>query len=82
VGWRFSGEYVFSRSRLFSFLSGIEADRVKAVFVTDEGNYGFNMASKVLTETMIVACEESRIEIIADTINNDWENQLLLCRDS
>jgi len=40
------------------------------------------MASKVLTETMIVACEESRIEIIADTINDDWENQLLLCRDN
>jgi len=82
VGWRFGGELVFSHSRLFSFLSGIEADRVKAVFVTDEGNYGFNMASMVLTETMIVACEESRIEIIADTIDGDWEEQLLLCRDN
>lgn len=79
VGWRFSAEIVFSHSKLWSFLSGIEAERMKAVFITDGGVYGYNLASTALTEITISECEESRIEIIASTVDDEWEDQLMLC---
>ncbi len=81
VGWRFKANKIFQRERLFSFLSGIEAERVKAVFITDRGVYGYNMASDALTEIRLQDCEESRIEIISTTADNDWDNQLLRCLD-
>jgi len=80
VGWRFSAETIFNHKRLWSFLSGIEAERMKAVFVTDSGKYGYNLASDTLTEISIADCDESRIEIITPTIDDKWQDQLLLCR--
>lgn len=77
VGWRFKADKIFHHDRLFSFLSGIEAERMKAFFLTDKGAYGYNMASGLLTEITLQDCEESRIEIINSTIDDDWENQLL-----
>ena len=79
VGWRFSTDLVFNRNKLFSFLSGIEAERMKAVFVTDSGSYGYNMASGLLTEMKLTDCAESHIEIISSTTPDDWDDQLKLC---
>ncbi|ASJ73246.1 CobW family GTP-binding protein [Granulosicoccus antarcticus] len=79
VGWRFKADKIFHHDRLFSFLSGIEAMRMKAFFLTDKGMYGYNMASGSLTEIALQDCAESHIEIIDSTIDDDWENQLLQC---
>ena len=83
VGWRFREDMVFQRERLFSFLSGIDAERVKAVMNTEAGVYGYNVASGSLTELQLFGGGQSCIEIIAPVINDSrddgWEAQLLQC---
>jgi G3E family GTPase len=81
VGWRFEPNKIFNRGMLFSFLKHINAERMKAVFITNEGVFGYNLTSDALTETALDECLESRIEIIASSINNDWEATLFTCID-
>lgn len=79
IGWRFSPQKVFDRTRLFSFLSGLDVERMKAVFITTKGVFGYNMTRDALSETELDDCIESRIEIIADSINSSWEDKLTAC---
>tara|TARA_B100000446_G_scaffold75853_1_gene71727 strand:- start:179 stop:1189 length:1011 start_codon:yes stop_codon:yes gene_type:complete len=81
LGWRFDAGKTFDRSKLFSFLSGITAERMKAVFITHDGIFGYNLTSDALTEIELDDCMESRIEIIASDLSDDWERQLLACID-
>ncbi len=81
LGWRFDAAKTFDRSKLFSFLSGITAERMKAVFITHEGIFGYNLTSDALTEIELDDCMESRIEIIASDLSDEWEGQLLACID-
>lgn len=79
IGWRFSAEKVFSRDKLYLLLTGIQAERVKAVFITDAGVFGYNAVSDAMTEIELDDCLESRIEIIANGIDDSLEPQLLNC---
>lgn len=79
IGWRFAPTEVFSHQKLFAFLNSIIAERMKAVFITDNGIYGYNLTSDALTEIELDDCMESRIEIIAIELSERWENQLLAC---
>lgn len=79
IGWRFSPQKIFDRTRLFSFLSGLDVERMKAVFITSSGVFGYNMTRDALTETELDDCAESRIEIIADRIEPDWVTNLTVC---
>ncbi len=79
IGWRFSPSKVFNREKLFLFLSGIEAERMKAVFITEVGVYGYNLTPDALAELELDDCMESRIEIITDKINDKWEEELIIC---
>lgn len=79
VGWRFSPYKVFERNKLFSFLSGVIAERLKAVFITDKGVLGYNLTSDALSEFSLDDCLESRIEIISAEVQPDWEEMLLNC---
>lgn len=79
VGWRFSADKVFSREKLFLVLTGVLAERIKAVFITDGGVFGYNAVSDALTEIELDDCLESRIEIISDSIDALLETQLLDC---
>lgn len=80
VGWRFSPEQIFDRNRLFSVLSGITAERLKGVFITEQGVFGYNLTSDALTEMPLDDCAESRVEIIASEIDDDWEAGILAAR--
>lgn len=79
VGWRFSPENTFDRAALFSFLSGLGVERMKAVFITSSGIFGYNMTRDALTETELDECAESRIEIITDKIHIGWIEKLTGC---
>lgn len=79
IGWRFSPHKVFDRSRLYGFLSGLDVERMKAVFITNEGVFGYNLTRDALSETEIDDCIESRIEIISDAIHSSWESRLAAC---
>jgi len=82
VGWRFSSRYEFDRNKLFVFLSGISVERLKATFITNDGCIAYNLTSDALSEIVSENFDESRIEIIADEQNHDWEAGLFDCVSS
>ncbi len=82
IGWRFDAGKQFDRGGLFGFLSGLSVERMKAVFITKQGIFGYNLTNDALTEIALDDCPESRIEIIATQINEEWEAQLLACIDA
>lgn len=79
VGWRFDPHYVFSKMRLIALLSGLSAERMKAVFITESGVFGYNLTRDGLTEIELDECVESRMEVIADVIDSGLERQLMDC---
>ena len=82
IGWRFSDDRVFDYEKLCSFLNTINAERMKATFITNKGAFSYNLTSDALIENKIINhSTESRIEIIDTQINNDWEKSLMECID-
>ncbi|MBX2848871.1 MAG: GTP-binding protein [Acidiferrobacterales bacterium] len=79
VGWRFAENIHFDRDKLFDFFNGVVAERLKAAFITDQGEFGFNLSKDTLTELHLDGLEESRIEIIADNVDPTWEQHLFDC---
>ncbi|KIP67222.1 GTPase [Vibrio harveyi] len=64
-GWLFGAEYSFNFDQLFSMLSELTAERVKAVMNTDQGCYAFNVANSVVSvNEMSLQGFESRLEVI------------------
>lgn len=82
VGWRFSADKIFNYSKLLLFLTGLDVERMKAVFITDMGTYGYNLTADALTEVGLDDCLESRIEIISDLFNDSLETQLMDCMEA
>jgi G3E family GTPase len=80
-GWIFKPTFIFNREKLSTLLSGINAERVKAVFITDMGVIAYNKADNVLTEIEIDDALDSRIECIAMTSEafNHLEKEFLYC---
>ena len=68
-----------NKKALFLFLTGIVAERMKAVFITNSGIFGYNLTADSLTEIALDDCMESRIEIIASEMCDQWEAKLLAC---
>lgn len=80
VGWRFTSDKVFNRKRLLPFLTGLRAERMKAVFVTNAGVFGYNLTSDSLTEVELDDCLESCIEMISvEHFDDLLQTQLLAC---
>ncbi|WP_339075369.1 GTP-binding protein [Teredinibacter turnerae] len=89
VGWRFAAEKVFDYARLYSWLCGLEVERLKGVFITSKGVFGYNFSGDALTEMVLDDCLESRVEVIlanrdaanseANDIVPQWEADLLAC---
>lgn len=79
IGWRFSAQHVFNHQRLISFLSGLSVERMKGVFITDEGVFAYNLTRDALTEMEIDECMESRVEIISDCVEPGWEDAIMSC---
>ena len=79
VGWRFSSEKVFNHQKLFALLTGLIIDRMKAVFITDNGVFGYNLTLDGLKEIELDDCLESRIELISGSIDESFEKDLFNC---
>lgn len=79
IGWRLDGEQVFDYERLFAFLSGLDAERMKAVFITNRGVFGYNLTGDGLTEIALDDSMESLVEVIATEVDPDWEARLMAC---
>ena len=79
TGWRFAGDRVFDQRKLQTLMMGIDAERIKAVFITNGGIVGFNYADGALTQMPIDDCLESRIEVISVHEDMSLEGKLLSC---
>ncbi len=79
IGWRFSPSKVFDHLKLFTFLTGLQVERMKAVFITTNGVFGYNLTDSILQELELDEASESRIEIISTDITEHWEESLLNC---
>lgn len=77
IGWRFSPEKIFDRIKLHAFLTSINVIRMKAVFITTQGIYGYNSSDDNMLEIELDECNESRLEIICTHIDESWEKDLL-----
>lgn len=78
IGWRIAADKVFNRHKLLALLNSLRVDRLKAVLITQEGLFGYNLANQELTETELAAKDsapsESRIEIIAHSLDTTFDN--------
>jgi len=80
-GWMFTPAWSFDESKLDALLMGVEADRLKAVFITLEGVTTYNMADGVMTKSEVQDTLDSRVEIISSDKAQfmDLEAALLRC---
>ena len=79
IGWRFAADKLFDRQQLLKVLVGLKAERMKAVFITQSGIFGYNLTEDGLTECELDECSETRIEVIGQSIDSDLENHLIQC---
>jgi G3E family GTPase len=81
-GWIFKPEIIFNKVRLYDLLVSTDIERLKAVFIADEGVVAFNKVDGVLTELMLDETMDSRIELIADKEEHlsNFENEILKCK--
>ncbi len=63
-GWIFQPDFEFDFIALESILMGIDAERVKGVFITDEGIFAFNIVDGLMSSTALDEIYDSRIEVI------------------
>ena len=76
VGWRFSPKILFKRVALLDWLRTLNVERVKGIFITREGIFGYNLTSDTMSETQLDDCTESHIEIISRSDNLVSEKKL------
>jgi len=69
-GWLFDSRFVFDYDLLYSHLLGVNADRLKAVFITNNGIFSFNQVDGVLTVMALDESPDSRIEVIGSDPGN------------
>lgn len=82
LGWRFAPDCVFDYHQLRLLLASVEAERLKGVFITDAGIFGYNLTADGLTEIALDECAESRVEIIATELPSDLQANLQACVSS
>ncbi len=80
VGWRFAPDIVFDHQILLSILKGVRAERMKAVFITNDGVFGYNLTTDALQVVELDDCDESCIEIISTKSHEQIESELLEAR--
>lgn len=81
-GWIFNPGWQFDSMKLLSLFQGLDAERLKGVFITSEGFIGFNKADDVVTQLRFNFMPDSRVEVITrrPDIFAGLEKLLLDCR--
>jgi len=77
VGWRFAANKVFEYGKLIPALKQIKADRIKGIFITNKGIFAINRSNNSFFEQRVTTAKESRVEIICQQINDQWEEHLM-----
>lgn len=63
-GWIFNREHVFDFDKIYDFLKEVSAERVKGVFITNQGIFGFNKVDDVLSYSELDESSDTRVEFI------------------
>lgn len=79
IGWRISAEKVFDHQKLRLLLLDLKVERMKAVFITGSGIFGYNLTSDGLTEFELDECSENRLELISSGLDDQFEDRLFRC---
>jgi len=84
LGWLFDPKFTFDKTQLDALLMGVEAERMKALFKTNEGDYSYNLAAGVLSDNEVNDLVDSRVEIITDNAArfDQFETALTRCIQS
>ncbi|MEC7725961.1 MAG: GTP-binding protein [Planctomycetota bacterium] len=64
-GWVFDPAWRFDGASLDAALLGVEVDRLKAVFLTTDGVYGYNLADGTMTKVELDDALDSRAEALS-----------------
>lgn len=64
-GWIFDANWIFDEKQLHVLLLGTVSERIKGVFITDQGVYSYNKVDNVLTRAEVDDSFDSRIECIS-----------------
>jgi len=63
-GWIYDSSHIFDFTQIFTMLNAINPERLKGVFITERGIFGFNKADGILSCIELDESEDSRLEII------------------
>jgi len=72
-GWIFESRFVFDRAKLLALFTGLAVERLKAIFITQQGVISFNQVDGVLSYSEAVDTMDSRIEVIGQN-SSAWES--------
>jgi len=71
-GWIFESRFIFDREKLLVIFSGLTVERLKAIFITQQGVMSFNQVDGVLSYSTVEETMGSRIEVIGQN-ESRWE---------
>ncbi len=63
-GWIFRSSWIFDADKINTLLLDVDAERIKGVFITNNGAVTFNKADNLLSQVSIATADDSRIECI------------------
>ena len=80
-GWVFQSSFVFDNDKLYDFFLGIDVERLKGTFITDQGAVSYNKAENTLNQMPINDVNVSRVECIHFDQNylDGLEQELMNC---
>lgn len=80
-GWRYNSTHLFNRAAISALFATLDLIRLKAVILSSEGAFCYNLADGTLSETTLPAAGESRIELIIakDSSVDDLEGKISHC---
>ena len=78
-GWRFADWHQFDRAALRRLLFVTEAERIKGIFLTNDGVFAYNAVAGEVKEYSLDEAEESRVELISTQVHPEFEAALLNC---
>ena len=71
-GWIFESRFIFDRAKLLAIFTGLAVERLKAIFITQQGVISFNQVDGVLSYSEAAETIDSRIEVIGQN-ESAWE---------
>jgi len=79
ISWRYLKSQIFDRSKLIDWLQTLDAERIKGVFMTEQGVIGLNGLNGQIQTIDFADCHETKLEIICHEVDPHWDSDLSSC---